>query len=161
MDGPEWVVGAGVGAARYHRIDNGSALGFGPVVDARIGIQLFTWAAVQARFWGMRHESIGSVVMHAESVEARLSYPATLRPYVAAGVARYDVLAYDSNGDQAASPDAAGAVPMSAGVEALLDDSLGVQAETTYWLLFGQELSRRHVALASVWGATVGGRYYF
>lgn len=99
--------------------------------------------------------------MHAEAIEARVSLPTTVRPHLSVGVGRYAVAAYDSQGNRRVSPDAAATIPVSAGMETLVNDSVGLEAEGTYWLLFAHGEPGRAIALASLWSATLGGRAYF
>lgn len=160
-DRPQLVLGVDGGAARFARIDGATDLGFGPLVELRVGAQLFPWVALGARCAVTRHTNRGSLVSHAEVFEARLSLPLALRPHLALGFGRYDVTAYDSDGNQRVAPDAAAAIPASIGVEKLLTSTLGIQLEGTYWLLFQNDEPSKRVALASLWGATVGGRAYF
>jgi hypothetical protein len=158
---PQLVLGASLGTAGYNRVDSWSDFGAGPVADVRAGVQLFPWIAIEARAMLTRHESVGSIVLHAEAIEGRLSYPGWFRPYLSGGFGRYDVTAYAASGARAAAPAGAAAVPVSAGLEVLATDSIGLQAEGTYWMLFSDQKATGSLALASIWGATVGGRFYF
>lgn len=161
IDSPRLACGADLGVARYDQVAAASDFGFGPLAQLRIGLQIVRWLGLDARYFVTWHESAGALVTQGESIEARLSLPGAVRPYLGAGVGRYHTTAYDAAGQAQAEPDAAAVVPISLGVEVPVTDSIGVQAEGTYRILFVHDLPDRSVALAQVWSATLGSRFYF
>jgi hypothetical protein len=161
IDSPRLAGGADLGVARYDQVAAASDFGFGPVAQVRIGLQIVRWLGLDARYFVTRHESAGALVTQGESIEARLSLPGAVRPYFGAGVGRYHTTAYDAAGRAQAEPDAAAVIPISLGVEVPVADSIGMQAEGTYRILFVHDLPDRSVALAQVWSATLGSRFYF
>lgn len=158
---PQLVLGLNLGTSGYSRIESAGDFGPGPMTEVRAGVQWTPFLSLDLRGMLTRHESLGSVLVHAEVIEGRLSVPGWFRPYVAGGFGRYDSAAYSQDGERVAAPRSAAAAPVSAGLEVLVSDTIGLQAEGTYWLLFTDGQATRSVALASLWGATVGGRFYF
>jgi len=161
-DRPQLVVGADFGFAHYGRTEADGDFGFGPSWQARIGAQVLPWLGFDARYFGARHDGIGALVAHGGSLDARFSLPFRLvRPYLSAGFGFYSVTAYDEDGVARVNPDPATQLPASLGVEVLLHEHIGVQAEGTYRFLFDENVPGASFARTQLWGGTLGARAYF
>lgn len=160
-DRPLLAVGADLGFAHYGRTEGDEDFGFGPAWQARIGAQVVPWLSIDARYFGARHDGIGYLVAHAGSLEARLSIPLRVRPYLSGGVGWYTVTAYNEDGDALVAPDPAMQLPASLGVEVMLHERIGVQAEGTYRFLLDRNVPDAGFARTQLWGGTLGGRAYF
>ena len=160
-EGPQLALGADFGFAHYSRVEGDSDVGLGPAWQVRVGAQVRPWLSIDGRYMGARHSSLGSLVAHAGSIEPRFSIPwKRIRPYASIGVGLYSVFAYDAEGDAIVKPDPALQLPTSLGVEVMLLDRLGLQAEGSYRFLFDKVIPDEF-ARTQMWAANLGARVYF
>jgi hypothetical protein len=158
---PQLAVGADLGFAHYSRIEGDSDVGLGPAWQVRAGAQVLPWLSIDGRYMGARHEALGSLVAHAGSIEPRFSIPwKRIRPYASIGLGLYSVYAFDADGDAIVEPDPALQLPTSLGVEVMLLDRLGVQAEGSYRFLFDKVVPEEF-ARTQMWNGSLGARVYF
>lgn len=158
---PQLAIGADFGFAHYSRIEGDSDVGLGPSWQLRVGAQVRPWLSVDARYMGARHESLGALVAHAGSIEPRFSIPwKRIRPYASIGVGLYSVYAYDADGDAIVKPDPALQLPTSLGLEVMVLDRLGLQAEGSYRFLFDRAWPEEF-ARTQIWNGNLGARVYF
>ncbi|MEJ7735035.1 MAG: hypothetical protein WKG00_38330 [Polyangiaceae bacterium] len=155
------AIGADLGFAHYSRIQGNSDVGLGPAWQVRVGAQVRPWLSIDARYMGARHDAVGSLMAHAGSIEPRFSIPwKRIRPYASIGLGLYSVYAYDADGNAIVEPDPALQMPTSLGVEVMLLDRLGIQAEGSYRFLFDKVVPEEF-ARTQIWNGTLGARVYF
>lgn len=158
---PQLAVGADFGFAHYSRIEGDSDVGLGPSWQLRAGAQVLPWLSIDGRYMGARHEALGSLVAHAGSIEPRFSIPwKRIRPYASIGVGLYTVYAYDADGNAIVKPDPALQLPTSLGLEVMVLDRLGIQAEGSYRFLFDKVIPEEF-ARTQIWSSNLGARVYF
>jgi hypothetical protein len=157
---PAFVVGGDLGVAAMN--ENGP-LGFGdgvgtvthpgPAWGVRVGIDLFSWLGVEARYVGMFDPidksvsptgSVGFLTTGGEAV-ARLVLPLPfLHPYVFAGFGYYNVAVVGSATARAGSvlfSSSQPGIPMGFGIDAPVSEYLSIAVEATYRFQLGENYS--------------------
>lgn len=162
-DRPRFVAEGAIGAAR-HTGNFGADQGIGPSWHARVGAQLGPVVGLEVHYAGAYHEAGPrlSLSMAGLSVDARLSLPLDpVRIYVTSGLGVYKLTGEDAGGRLLLDAPWAPQVPLGAGVELLVDESLGVTAGVTSQLLFAQQGPRALLADTHLIGAALSARAYF
>jgi opacity protein-like surface antigen len=145
--GPELMLGVdlGVSAMNEHgpfgfNDGVGTVTSPGPAWGLRVGVELFSWLAVEARYMGMYDSIQGSVsptgsaglFTCAGAVTLRLTAPLPyVHPYVLGGVGYYDIAQIGSNGSELHSSSQAG-MPLGVGFDVPLTYHLSIGAEAVY-----------------------------
>jgi hypothetical protein len=158
--GPELMFGADLG---FSKMNESGPFGFsngvggvtdpGPAWGLRLGVELFSWFAVEARYVGMSDSaqssvsptgSVGYVTTGAEAV-LRFTAPFPfVHPYVFGGVGYYDTTLMGSSGAKAGSPlngSTEAGFPLGFGLDVPLNWHLSLGAEATYHYLYQEKFS--------------------
>jgi Outer membrane protein beta-barrel domain len=158
--GPALVFGADIGVSKMNEsgpfgFDTGvgTVTHAGPAWGVRVGVDLFPWLTLEARYVGMYGPvqssvspagSVGFLATGGEAV-ARLTAPLPyVRPYIFGGVAYYDVALVGSSEAKAASvlfSSSQPGIPLGFGFEVPLTWHLSVGAEATYHFMLGESYS--------------------
>jgi|HubBroStandDraft_1064217.scaffolds.fasta_scaffold02348_3 hypothetical protein len=138
----------------------------GPAWGVRLGIELFPWLGVEARYVGMYDSaqssvsptgSVGFLTTGGEAV-VRLTAPTPyVRPYIFGGVAYYDVALIGSSSARAGSAlysSAQAGIPLGFGFDVPLTWYVSVGLEATYHFQLGENYS---TATTTKGGASIDG----
>ncbi len=101
---------------------------------------------------------MGALMAHAASIDPRFSIPwRRLRPYASVGVGMYTVFAYHADGHAIVTPDPALQLPASVGLEVLIRERVGLEAEESYRFLFDKAIPEDFARTSSGPGASASG----
>jgi hypothetical protein len=158
--GPRLMLGADLGVAKMNEsgpfgFDTGvgTVTNAGPAWGLRVGVEIFPWLAVEARYVAMYESlqssvaptgSLGFLLTGGEAV-VRLTAPFPyIHPYIFGGPADYDVHVVGSSTAKAGSPLFSSVQPgiaLGFGVDVPLTYHLSIGAEATYHFQLGEDYS--------------------
>lgn len=159
--GPKLILGIDLGISAMNESGPfgfhdgvGKVTNTGSAWGLRVGVELFSWLAFEARYVGML-DSVSASVSPAGSVGffttgglgiLRLTAPLPLvRPYAFAGVGYYDVALVGLPGARAGSPlhsSAQAGIPMGIGLDVPLSWDVSIGIEATYHFQLSEDYSR-------------------
>lgn len=158
---PRIAVGADLGAGHYWNGRAARDWGFGMAWQLRAGVQWSAIVATEIRYFRVetRRDGFG-LLTTGVSMDARLSVPLRVRPFLAAGLGGYTTLLYDGGGLIVAPP-AALQVPVSIGVDVPVWRWMNVQLEFAHRMLAEGGIADAYPATLQLWSTSAGVRSYF